>query len=155
VAEEATLVIRPGNAAEGARLKEIAIDSKGFWGYEPGLVREWADRGDFSAETLQKLALFVAEVDGRSIAWASVELREDVAWLADLWVEPVWIGKGIGARLFREAAAYARAAGATTMEWEAEPNAVGFYEKMGAKDVRVGTSEWGRVLSIMAVDLRA
>jgi hypothetical protein len=40
------------------------------------------------------------------------------------------------------------------MEWEAEPNAVGFYERMGGRHVRDSEpNEWGRVLEVMAVDL--
>jgi GNAT superfamily N-acetyltransferase len=137
------------------RLKEIAVVSKAHWGYELERVREWADRGDFSGETLQKLEVFVAEVEGGTIAWASVEPRDDTAWLADLWVEPDWIGKGVGAQLFRCAAEYARAIGARTLEWEAEPNALGFYAKMGGRHLRDGTSEWGRTLSVMGLDLHA
>jgi GNAT superfamily N-acetyltransferase len=153
VAETTAVVIRRGDAREGARLKEIAVASKGHWGYAPERVREWADRGDFSPTVLEKLALFVADADGRAIAWASVEPRGETAWLADLWVEPKWIGKGVGAQLFRRAAEHARGTGARTMEWEAEPNALGFYEKMGATHRRDSTSEWGRTLSVMGVDL--
>ena len=153
MAEEAVVVIRRGSAAEGGRLKEIAIASKGHWGYEPERVREWADRGDFGRETLERLALFVAEAEGRTIAWASVESREQAAWLADLWVEPAWIGKGVGTLLFHRAADHARTSGAHVLEWEAEPNALGFYEKMGARRLRDSTSEWGRTLSVMGVDL--
>jgi GNAT superfamily N-acetyltransferase len=153
VAEETAVVIRQGRVDEGARLKEIAIASKGFWGYEPERVREWADQGDFTPDALQKLALFVAEAGGRTIAWASIEPRGESAWLADLWVEPEWIGKGIGARLFRVAAEHAQRTGAAAMEWEAEPNAIGFYEKMGGRYLRDSTTEWGRVLSVMGVDL--
>ena len=146
-------MIRRGDAGEGAGLKEIAIASKGHWGYEPERVREWADRGDFGADALSRLAVFVAEAEGRAIAWASVELRGGTAWLADLWVEPEWIRKGVGSRLFRCAADHARNVGASALEWEAEPNALGFYEKMGAKRVRDGASEWGRTLAVMAVKL--
>jgi len=153
VAEEATVVIRNGSPAEGGRLKEIAVASKGHWGYEPQRVRDWADRGDFDRETLEQLALFVAEADGRVIGWASVEPRVEVAWLADLWVEPAWIGKGAGTALFRRAADHARDGGARVLEWEAEPNALGFYEKMGARRLRDSTSEWGRMLSVMGVGL--
>jgi GNAT superfamily N-acetyltransferase len=118
-------------------------------------VRAWADAGDFTPETLGRLELFVADVDGETIAWASLKGDAATAWLEDLWVEPEWIGKGVGTRLFREAAAHARARGATAIEWEAEPNAVGFYEKLGGRRVRDGTSEWGRTLSIMRAELDA
>jgi GNAT superfamily N-acetyltransferase len=155
VAEEAAVVIRPGRVDEGERLKQIAIDSKGFWGYEPERVREWADRGDFSPQRLAQLTLFVAEADGCAIGWASLIPGDETAWLEDLWIEPGWIGKGIGRRLFRQAADHARSGGATGMEWEAEPNALAFYEKMGGRRVRDSTSEWGRTLSVMRVDLDA
>ena len=153
MAEEAVVLIRRGSPAEGDRLKEIAVAAKGHWGYEPQRVRDWADRGDFDRETLERLALFVAEADGRAIGWAFVEPRGEAAWLADLWVEPAWIGKGVGTALFRRAADHAREGGAQLLEWEAEPNALGFYEKMGARRLRDSTSEWGRMLSVMGVGL--
>jgi hypothetical protein len=40
------------------------------------------------------------------------------------------------------------------MEWEAEPNAIGFYEKMGGRFVRDGEpSAWGRVNAVLGIDL--
>jgi len=152
VAEAPAFTIRPGRADEGDRLKEIAIDSKGFWGYEPAKVLEWADRGDFSEERLAELTVFVAESDGRAIAWSSLIEQGERAWLEDLWVEPDWIGKGVGSALFRHCAAHAEKLGARGLEWEAEPNALAFYEKMGARRLRDSTSEWGRTLQVMGID---
>ena len=44
--------------------------------------------------------------------------------------------------------------GCVRMEWEAEPNALGFYERLGAVHVRDSEpSEWGRVLAVMGVSL--
>jgi GNAT superfamily N-acetyltransferase len=148
-------VIRAAHADEGPRLKEIAIAAKAHWGYELDKVREWADQGDFSATRLSELAVFVAEADGEQIGWASLEAKPGAWWLADLWVEPEWIGGGIGGQLFRHAARHARRSGALQLEWEAEPNAIGFYEKMGGTYRRDSTSEWGRTLTVMGVDLRA
>ena len=156
MAEAATVVIRRARPNEGERLKEIAIASKASWGYELGKVKAWAERGDFSPQQLEKLVVFVVEADDREIGWVSLEPRNGRWWLADLWIDPEWIGKGIGARLFRHAATHARAHGAVELEWEAEPNAIGFYEKMGAKYLRESEpSEWGRRLSVMGVELSA
>lgn len=45
MAEKAPLgLIRRAAVGEGGRLKEIAIASKAFWGYELDKVKEWADR---------------------------------------------------------------------------------------------------------------
>ena len=76
-----------------------------------------------------------------------------MGWLEDLWIDPDWIAKGIGAALFRHTAAHAQELGARRLEWEAEPNAIGFYERMGAVYVRDSVSEWGRTLSVMGVEL--
>jgi GNAT superfamily N-acetyltransferase len=73
--------------------------------------------------------------------------------LEHLWVEPSSIRRGVGSRLFRHAAGRARDLGATAMEWEAEPNALGFYARMGGSPARTATSEWGRRLPIMRISL--
>jgi hypothetical protein len=61
--------------------------------------------------------------------------------------------RGAGSALFRHAAERAAELGATAMEWEAEPNALGFYARMGGRPVRATTSEWGRGLTVMGVAL--
>jgi GNAT superfamily N-acetyltransferase len=93
--------IRPADPQEGERLREIAMAAKSHWGYELEWVRRWAAAGDFSAEALRG-EVFVAEADGRAVAWAALVPRGGgVVWLDDLWVEPAWMGTGIGSRLFR------------------------------------------------------
>lgn len=139
---------------EGERLREIAIAAKGHWGYDLDRVRDWAAMGDFSTAGLRQKDFYVAAVEGRVVGWAAAIGREDVWWLDDLWIEPEWMGKGIGSRLFRHAAERGRRAGAVRMEWEAEPNALGFYEKMSGRYLRDSEpGVWGRVNAIMGLDL--
>jgi GNAT superfamily N-acetyltransferase len=153
-ARNVNVVVRPARADEGTRLKEIAIAAKGFWGYEADKVRAWADQGDFTPERLQELVVFVAESGGGIVGWASLIPKDEVGWLEDLWIDPAWMDKGVGSLLFRHAAEYAKGLGAGRMEWEAEPNAIGFYEKMGGTYVRESEqTEWGRYLSVMGVEL--
>jgi GNAT superfamily N-acetyltransferase len=128
-----------------ARLREIAAAAKGHWGYDEQLVAGWAAAIEFPPEK------HVLEADG---AWASVVVRGEVCWLDDLWVEPAAMGRGLGRTLFERAAGVGREHGCVRMEWEAEPNAIGFYEKLGAVYVRDSEpSEWGRVLAVMGVSL--
>lgn len=135
-------------------MREIAIAAKGHWGYDHERVREWAAGGDFSPTGLRTKDVHVAEAGGRAIAWASLIPKGEVVWLDDMWVEPEWIGKGIGSLLFRHCVERAAELGGTTMEWEAEPNAVGFYERLGGRHLRDSEpTEWGRVLPVMGVDL--
>ena len=153
-AQKSTIRIRTARPDEGERLREIAIVSKAHWGYDPDFVRQWAARGDFSAAGLRGKDVQVAEAAGRPIAWAALIARRDVMWLDDLWVEPEWIGQGVGSLLFRWAVERGRAVGGERLEWQAEPNSVGFYEKLGGRYLRDGEpTSWGRVLPVMGVEL--
>jgi hypothetical protein len=51
-------------------------------------------------------------------------------------------------------AARAESLGALRLEWAADPNSVGFYERMGARLLRHSPpSEWGRILPVMGIEL--
>jgi GNAT superfamily N-acetyltransferase len=146
--------IRSARPDEGERLREIAEAAKGYWGYDPETVRSWAAAGDFSARGLQQKHFYVAESQGEAIAWAALISRGEVIWLDDMWVDPPWIGKGIGTLLFEHCVGEGRRLGGEQMEWEAEPHAVGFYEKVGGRYLRDSQpSEWGRVLPVMGLEL--
>jgi GNAT superfamily N-acetyltransferase len=144
-------MIRRARPAEDDRLREIAIAAKAHWGYELEQVRAWAAQLDFSAAGQE---FYVAEADGQAAAFMSLIPQGEVCVLEDLWVDPTAMGQGVGAALFRFGAERAAELGAQTMEWEAEPNAVGFYERMGGRYVRDSEpSEWGRILPVMAITL--
>jgi GNAT superfamily N-acetyltransferase len=149
-----TVRIRSVRSDDAERLRELTVESKAHWGYDRSWVEAWVAGGDFSAATLAANETFVAEADGAPVGWAMVVRRDDVAWLEDMWVDPPWIGKGVGTLLFARVVARARELGARRLEWEAEPNAVGFYEKLGGRYVRESeTNEWGRILTVMGLDV--
>ena len=58
--------------------------------------------------------------------------------LLHLWVLPEAMGRGVGRSLFRHALERARILGFRELEIESDPNAEGFYRRIGAH--RVGTS---------------
>jgi GNAT superfamily N-acetyltransferase len=55
-----------------------------------------------------------------------------------MWVLPNAMGKGVGRSLFIHALDRAKALGFRKLEIESDPNAEGFYQRMGAQ--RVGVS---------------
>ena len=142
--------VRPAEPADHERLRELTFESKAYWGYDRDLVRRWADGLGFDSGQER----WVAEVGGELVAWSGLVPPVDgVAVLEDIWVEPSWMGRGSGERLFRLAVERARELGARVLQWEAEPHAVGFYERMGANTVGTTTSSWGRTLPVMRVEL--
>jgi GNAT superfamily N-acetyltransferase len=60
--------------------------------------------------------------------------------LSRLMVEPAAIGTGRGRQLWQHAVATARRLGATVLTVDSDPNAEGFYLRMGA--VTVGEQDW-------------
>ena len=147
-------MIRRAHPSEGERLREIAVAAKGHWGYEQERVTRWAAGLDLSPSRLRESEVWVVEADTHAVAWAAFAQRDDVVWLDDLWVDPAWIGRGAGSRLFRHVLERAGQLGAARVEWEAEPNAVGFYERMGGQHLRDSEpSEWGRVLPLLGIEL--
>jgi GNAT superfamily N-acetyltransferase len=146
--------IRRARPSEGERLREIAIASKRHWGYELARVEEWAATSDYSAPGIRAKGVFVAESGGQVVAWAALVSKGEVIWLDDLWVAPEWIGRGVGSLLFRHAVENARRLGGSRLEWEAEPNAVGFYEKLGCQYLRESEpGAWGRSVPVMGIAL--
>jgi GNAT superfamily N-acetyltransferase len=142
--------VRPATRADHERLRELTFESKAHWGYDPDLVRSWTDGLEFKEGPER----WLAEEGGAVVAWVElVPPSEGAAVLEHLWVAPEAIGKGLGTRLFELAAARARELGAKRLEWGAEPNAVGFYEKVGGRKLRNEVTEWGRLAPWMGLEL--
>lgn len=75
--------------------------------------------------------------------------------LEHCWVTPAWIGRGVGARLVADAAATARALGATMLRIASDPYAEGFYARLGARRVgAVPSTPRGRTLPLLLLDVR-
>ena len=143
-------LLRPVAPDDYEQVRALTLESKAHWGYDRDFVRGWAEGLSFESDRER----WVAELDGVVVAWAAlVPPADGVAVLDDLWVDPAWIGRGLGSRLFRVAADRARELGAARLEWGAEPNAVGFYEKVGGRKLREHVTEWGRVAPWMGLDL--
>ncbi len=148
--------IRPAEPRDADRLRQIFTAAKGSWGYDAVLVGEAAADLDLSPEALLAKEVYVAEVGGQPVGFVSLVPGSDVWLLDDLWVDPAWMGRGIGRMLFTHASDRARDAGAHRLEWESDPNAVGFYEKMGGEYLRDSKPTiWGRVVPVMGVELPA
>jgi len=148
------LSIRPPKSEEGERLRAIAASAKAHWGYDEEWVRGWAAQGDFSPEALAARPVLVADLGGRAVGFATLTPAGEVCILDDLWVVPDRIGHGIGTRLFEACVERARDLGAERLEWEAEPNAVGFYERMGGRYLRESPpTVLNRTVPVMGLDL--
>jgi N-acetylglutamate synthase-like GNAT family acetyltransferase len=133
--------VRGARSGDFDGLRQLTFESKSHWGYERDFVRRWAEGLMFENQRER----WGADADGEIVAWAGLTPPEDgIAVLDHLWVDPNWMGRGLGSRLFRLAVDRARELGAERLEWGAEPNALGFYQKMGGRFMCTYVTEWGR-----------
>ncbi|MFN8518029.1 MAG: GNAT family N-acetyltransferase [Chloroflexota bacterium] len=174
------LRIRRARADEGPTLAPILTAlsrrSKAHWGYDPELLRRWLEDLHISPEDIDRDVVLVAETgaepDAQTRAHTGALPRiagfarvtrgappvvtgPPPAQLKDLWVEPGDIGTGVGRTLFAAACEVARTLPATQLLIVADPNAEGFYRRMGARRIGEEASEVvdGRRLPILLLDL--
>ena len=124
--------IRAALPSQAATLTRIALAAKRHWGYPEHWIEIWTPLLTFTPADLAQADFFVANVDDEMAGFYSLTVAGPRAELGNLWVLPAFMGQGIGRGLFEHALSCARELGCSTLEIEADPNAVGFYEKMGA-----------------------
>jgi N-acetylglutamate synthase-like GNAT family acetyltransferase len=134
-------------------LTELCFRSKALWGYDNEFMQACRDELTLTASMMQSSSCFkVAEIDGHVIGVAQVTVKGEPAKLDKVFVEPTRLRSGAGKALFEWAANVARRAGALTMVVEADPNAAGFYRRMGAIDD--GTAPSGSIPGRLVPKLR-
>ncbi len=121
---------------DAARLTEVAHASKRHWGYPEHYIEEWRPSLTVTPEMIEAHQVEALRIDGQ-VAGFYVLIRSGARMeLEHFWVDPPWIGRGLGRELFVHAVESARDLGAEFLDILSDPNAEGFYRRMGA--VRIG-----------------
>jgi GNAT superfamily N-acetyltransferase len=128
------LALRSARPEEGAALTELCLRSKAVWGYDDAFMAACRKELTLTPASIRSSQMQVAEFDGRLAGIAEVKSAGDTAQLEKLFVEPAMLRTGTGRKLLDWAKATARAAGATALVIEADPDAAEFYRRMGAVD---------------------
>jgi len=134
-------MIRRAVPDESATLTRIALDAKRHWGYPDDWIKHWESDLTISSEFIINNQVYVAEQGGEIQGFYALCINDTKAELEHMWVAPKVIGTGIGKELFLDA--MERAAGLRVREVEisSDPNAAGFYERMGARKIGEVDSE--------------
>ena len=134
----------------------IAFAAKRHWGYPEFWIQHWNESLTITSGFVRDNEVYVAVAGGEPVAFYALMGNGRKVELEHLWVSPGWIGRGIGRVLFEHAMREAALGGASSVEIEADPNAEGFYRRMGAR--RTGENVYEieghqRVLPLMVVDM--
>jgi GNAT superfamily N-acetyltransferase len=151
---EGEVEIRRATGRDAEALTLIAFAAKRYWGYPERWIEHWSGTLTIAPEFVRDNVVYAALSDGEPFAFYALTWTGDRSELDHLWVSPAWIGSGIGRLLFKHAMHEAASRGSRSVEIEADPNAEGFYLRMGAR--RVGENVYEiegqrRALPLMAV----
>ena len=128
-------MIRPASVDEAAVLTTIALEAKRYWGYPEHWIKHWEKDLTISPEFISDNHVFVAEADGEIRGFYALCVSGAKAELEHMWVTPASIGTGIGKELFLDAMERAAALDVRDVQITSDPNAAGFYKRMGATQV--------------------
>jgi GNAT superfamily N-acetyltransferase len=153
------ILIRPARAEEADTLTALCRRSKAHWGYDAAFMkaseRALTIRADLVA---RRRVLVAADESGLLLGIASVlplAAQGDFD-LGHLFIEPDAIRRGVGEALFRAIVASLKREGALRLLIDADPNAKGFYQRMGAVQIGEAPSDSiaGRMLPLLAFAIR-
>lgn len=149
------LTVRPARAEEAAALSALCFRSKASWGYDTAFMARSRTALEVKPAAIAAGEVLVAVEGDALLGVAGVSVDGDVADLDLLFVEPAAFGRDVGRTLLEAAADLARNRGARRMTILADPGARGFYERMGARFVRMAPSDAipGRELPLLELAL--
>jgi N-acetylglutamate synthase-like GNAT family acetyltransferase len=152
------LQIRRAKPEEAGALTKIAHAAKRHWGYPENWIQQWKADLTITPEFIAENEVYVA-MDGDWIAGCcALAYAERVAELEHMWIRPEHMGSGVGRALFNHVKERATELRIPAFEISSDPNAEGFYERMGAERIGEVRSEiFGepRALPRMKVNLRS
>lgn len=134
-------MIRSALPDEANTLTQIALDAKRHWGYPEHWIQHWEADLTITPDFIDQNQVFVIEDDGEIKGFYALCVEGSRAELEHMWVTPTCIGTGIGKELFLDAMDRATALRVNEIELSADPNAAGFYRRMGATQIGEVESE--------------
>lgn len=130
----APLVIRPAVRSDVEILTDLAMRSKASHGYDAAFMEQCREELAIAEQTLRERDVWLAETDGVIVGFFALEPPADgVCEVNPIFVEPRLQQGGVGRALWQKLEERAHSVSAKAIGLDSDPNAMGFYEKMGLK----------------------
>jgi GNAT superfamily N-acetyltransferase len=122
-------------------LTEIAHAAKRHWRYPERWIESWREILTIRPEFIAENVAYAAIEEDRAVGFYLLTTEVDGLHLDHLWIAPHAMGRGFGRALFEHAVRQTRSLGHRILKIEADPNAEGFYARMGARRVGEAVTE--------------
>lgn len=147
-----SIQFRTAHVAEADELTRLAIESKCSWGYSDELISLWKPGLTFTPDNITNRTVSVATNKEELVGVSALRVSAAECELEEFWVRPNSIGRGVGRQLLEHTLGLAAQSGFESVNVVSDPNAEGFYLRLGA--VRIGCFESqpaGRYLPVLRV----
>ena len=150
--------IRRATPEDADTLTQIAHAAKRHWKYPENWIEQWQPDLTLTPDFIKTNEIFVAGINGEIVGCCALVMSGSLAEIEHMWIRPEHMGSGVGRALFEHARSRAWERGAKALELSADPNAEGFYQRMGAErigEVPADMDGQTRVLPRMRMELSA
>lgn len=154
-----TPTLRPATARDAFQLTALSLRSKSHWGYSDEFIEACRSELSISADQINRenSNFIVAEICDQIVGYCCVmHQRWDAHFELDaLFVDPPYMGRGIGRRLLTCALDKVNELGGTILVIQSDPNAEDFYRSFGGRltGTRESGSIPGRHLPVFEIDI--
>jgi len=133
---------------DASTVSELAIRSKGHWGYSAEQMAVFRDELTMTPQDIASRTAFGAWNKGRLVGYYTLlEQGDGIAELEHLFVDPASLRTGIGSALLNHALVHCETNDVQELPVVSDPNAAGFYEYHGARLVeQIPSSIPGRLI---------
>jgi len=159
-------MIRDANQHDCKVLTEISFIAKSFWNYPDEYMKLWKEELTIRKKYLNNKIVRCYEQEGKLIGFYSIfEMSEQKTfgkvyleqgfWLDHMFILPKYHKKGIGREFIEDIKILSKKQQiGKSLKIFVDPNAKGFYLKVGAKEIRVSESSIpNRTIPVMEIDL--
>jgi len=127
------MIIRQALLEDCQHLSNLAYRSKAHWGYSEDFLALCRDDLTVTGPYLEQHLVNVLEQNDELAAFYSFSVQEKK--LDALFVDPTYIGQGLGQRLWIDLISRVKALHILEFTLDSDPYAEAFYAKMGAKRI--------------------
>ena len=160
------IYIRKAAPSDAQILTRISFAAKRVWKYPEEYFSIWKNELTITPEYIEKNMVVAAVIGNAVIGYYSVVHNdrdrtfgnvfvEQGDWMEHLFIDPPFIGKGIGRELTDDMKSRCRLGGISELFVFVDPNAEGFYRKIGAQFLRRSQSNIpNREIPVYVIHLR-
>ena len=129
------MLIRKALLNEASFLSELSVRSKSYWGYDKKFMRDALEDLTLNPTLIQKNLVHLCESESNILGYYAFSENHEPEMTA-LFVEPNFIGKGVGLKLWQHSLIFAKSKNWVKFKIVADPFAAKkFYLRLGCQQI--------------------